>query len=361
MTYYSIVFTSDLYHHGVKGQKWGERQYQYKDGSLTPLGRIHYGVGSSRKRSSNEQANSSSKVISKSDSKEKHHSKIDKDKLKTAAIIAGVAAVTVASIYVASKTGALDKISPFVGDMVPRPVKLDGLIKTASLEDAQETAWCVNPNYEKGKQYQNNCWKCSITSIFRQKGYNVEARGDVLCAGGDPATVLHSFAKPGTCTSWTINEHSDSNIFPLADKFFKRSDVPAEERTLETLANPWLSTPFKSYADTYCTREKFTEKIRQLTKDKETDVGIVCVNWLDRDDYTCYGGHAFNYIKFKNGVIHFFDSQCKEYGPIETDPSIFEVSFAKPVLTSVTSCGNIEFRDDVNLGKIVKNKLFKRK
>ena len=33
-------------HHGVKGQRWGERKYQYNDGSLTALGRQHYGIGS---------------------------------------------------------------------------------------------------------------------------------------------------------------------------------------------------------------------------------------------------------------------------------------------------------------------------
>ena len=35
----------ELYHHGIKGQKWGERHYQYEDGSLTPEGRQHYGYG----------------------------------------------------------------------------------------------------------------------------------------------------------------------------------------------------------------------------------------------------------------------------------------------------------------------------
>lgn len=38
-----------LIHHGIKGQKHGERRYQNKDGSLTNLGRIHYGVGAARK------------------------------------------------------------------------------------------------------------------------------------------------------------------------------------------------------------------------------------------------------------------------------------------------------------------------
>lgn len=31
-----------LCHHGIKGQKWGVRRYQYEDGTLTPEGRIHY-------------------------------------------------------------------------------------------------------------------------------------------------------------------------------------------------------------------------------------------------------------------------------------------------------------------------------
>lgn len=40
-----IYYGNELYHHGIKGQKWGDRNYQYEDGSLTPEGKKRYGVG----------------------------------------------------------------------------------------------------------------------------------------------------------------------------------------------------------------------------------------------------------------------------------------------------------------------------
>lgn len=35
---------NELYHHGIKGQKWGVRRYQYADGSVTPAGAKRYYV-----------------------------------------------------------------------------------------------------------------------------------------------------------------------------------------------------------------------------------------------------------------------------------------------------------------------------
>ena len=35
--------SNELSHHGIKGQKWGRRRYQNKDGSLTPAGKQRYG------------------------------------------------------------------------------------------------------------------------------------------------------------------------------------------------------------------------------------------------------------------------------------------------------------------------------
>ena len=41
---YRVTYSNELYHYGVKGQKWGIRRYQNPDGSLTDEGLIRYGV-----------------------------------------------------------------------------------------------------------------------------------------------------------------------------------------------------------------------------------------------------------------------------------------------------------------------------
>ena len=37
-----MVYETELYHYGIKGQKWGIRRFQRKDGTLTPKGRKRY-------------------------------------------------------------------------------------------------------------------------------------------------------------------------------------------------------------------------------------------------------------------------------------------------------------------------------
>ena len=44
-----ILLTNELYHHGIKGQKWGVRRFQYADGTLTPAGQKRYNSGQNGK------------------------------------------------------------------------------------------------------------------------------------------------------------------------------------------------------------------------------------------------------------------------------------------------------------------------
>lgn len=47
---------AELYHHGIKGQRWGFRRWQNDDGSLTEAGRAHYGVKEARIAAKNQRA-----------------------------------------------------------------------------------------------------------------------------------------------------------------------------------------------------------------------------------------------------------------------------------------------------------------
>lgn len=40
----------ELYHHGIKGQKWGIRRFQNEDGTLTDAGKARYNSDGSKKR-----------------------------------------------------------------------------------------------------------------------------------------------------------------------------------------------------------------------------------------------------------------------------------------------------------------------
>jgi len=80
--YYSgFPYSDELYHYNVKGSHWGERRYQNEDGSLTPLGRIHYGIGKARK-AYNDAANRAWNSIVTS-YKRKHLNKMTQDELAT--------------------------------------------------------------------------------------------------------------------------------------------------------------------------------------------------------------------------------------------------------------------------------------
>ncbi len=47
---YTFIRESDLMHHGIKGQKWGQRRFQNDDGTWTAAGKERYGGGEGQKK-----------------------------------------------------------------------------------------------------------------------------------------------------------------------------------------------------------------------------------------------------------------------------------------------------------------------
>ena len=79
------VSTDELYHHGIKGQKWGVRRFQNSDGSLTSAGKKHM------RKSDEKTSNQNSQPMS------------TKRKVAIASAVIGAAAVAAGAAYAAHK------------------------------------------------------------------------------------------------------------------------------------------------------------------------------------------------------------------------------------------------------------------
>ena len=87
---------TELYHHGIKGQKWGVRNYQNEDGTLTEEGKERYldpktGKIDYNKMLADRETTAKQQAQEQSDKEAKAH----KRKLIGAAIVAGVAGMAI--------------------------------------------------------------------------------------------------------------------------------------------------------------------------------------------------------------------------------------------------------------------------
>jgi hypothetical protein len=99
-----ILYSTELYHHGIKGQKWGKRRSQNKDGSLTAEGKRRYDDSPGEPKKSKHRLKLEEKYKAKGMNQAQAEEAAAK-RIKTEKIIAVAAGVTVAaaSAYVISK------------------------------------------------------------------------------------------------------------------------------------------------------------------------------------------------------------------------------------------------------------------
>lgn len=164
------MYSDKLYHHGIKGQKWGQRRYQYKDGSYTQEGkdRRNSGIVKSghdnsnhnyRIRKSNKKEDIKKKKLSPEERKERNK----KIALITAGTVAAVG-ITAYSIHHKKQIDAGRKLTEAMLQQLNKSDALEKQLHTTlnkanrnkDYRYSKEIQDHINNNYKKRAIAQNN-------------------------------------------------------------------------------------------------------------------------------------------------------------------------------------------------------------
>ena len=127
---------SDLRHHGIKGQKWGVRRFQNKDGSLTPNGKKRYGVDDYK--NTLDKVNSAGKIV---DEVRKYNNSAQKS----------------------SDPDMERRIRKSINNMSDK--ELQQRVQRLSMEDNYTRMMMHRENLEKGESFVNKALNISTTAL----------------------------------------------------------------------------------------------------------------------------------------------------------------------------------------------------
>lgn len=174
-----------LAHYGVKGQKWRQRRYQNKDGSLTPLGRVHYGKNKTSDGSKDPVA-TKPKVTAKTDSQVE-------SKPKTA-------------------TESETKTEPEQTSHKLKPVK-----KMTETELRERiTRLELEKSYRKAKKESMSRGKAFVMDVLEQSGKNIAVQLTTYAMG----TGVNAIAKASGYTNATRKTKKDDGT-EIIEKIFE--------------------------------------------------------------------------------------------------------------------------------------------
>lgn len=257
----------ELYHHGVKGMRWGVRRWQNKDGSLTSAGKAR------RKNwTGGETYGRDLKRYTSMDLEYAKATALSVALLPAMLFIPGLAHLSLAKSLMDFRKNHLDGRTDYTkkeGDYE----KLSDLKKKTSPSDPEIDVKQTNPRIGNQKGKVNNCTLCTAAMELRNRGYDVIARSK-----------------------------GSGNIEDIYSKWFKGAkvenvDVPRNSRESR---KSWANRSYSKFCD-------------ELEKQGPGASGYVGLRW-DRMG----SGHAMWYKVGNDGEVVFYDGQTGKYG-VNTD------------------------------------------